>query len=111
MRRDLGASSEECCAVSIRAETLPVDSHFGLIGHCRRRGFDGVEIAEAPIERRKSLPRAQRGIEVVDEGHAGRDVERGDLAVADVVEMLDQGSQAVAVRGDEYDLAVDEVGG
>ena len=34
--------------MSIRAETLPVDSRFGLIGHGGRRGLDGVEIAEAP---------------------------------------------------------------
>ena len=34
----------------------------------------------------------------------------GDVLVGDAVEVLDQGAQAVAVRGDEHDLAVAEVG-
>ena len=44
-------------------------------------------------------------VELVDERDAGGDVEGGDVGVGDLVEVLDDGAQRVAVRGDQDRLA------
>ena len=48
------------------------------------------------------LERAELVVELVDERHAGRDVELGDVVVGDAVEVLHERPQAVAVGGDEH---------
>ena len=72
-----------------------------LVGH-RCGGLGGrfrVEVATAGRDRPEAV------VELVDQRHTGRDVERGDVVVADPVEMLDERAERVAVRGDENDLA------
>ncbi len=49
-------------------------------------------------------------VEAVDQRHPGRDVEPGDVGVADAVEVLDDGPEAVAVGGQEHRLAGLQVG-
>src|SRR5262249_22487440 len=70
----------------------------GALRRNGRRGFGGrVRIAQVIASDRFQLI-----VQLVDERDARRDVELDDLLVADVVEVLDQGAQAVAVRGDEH---------
>ena len=44
-------------------------------------------------------------IEFIDERLSRRNIETGDVFIADAVEMLDQGAEAVAVSRDQYTLA------
>ena len=69
----------------------------------RRRG--------RPRGRGSAHPRVTGGsvVELVDERHAGRDVEAGDVVVGDPVERLDEGAQRVAVGGDHDGQPVGEV--
>src|SRR5690606_38466101 len=69
---------------------------LALGGHRRRArlGRLGVEVARGPGG-------AEVVVELVDERDAGRDVEIRDLVVGDAVEVLHEGAQRVAVRGDE----------
>src|SRR3954454_19506512 len=63
------------------------------------RGGDGrlrVEVGTATKRRREVL------VEAVEQRDPGRDVQARDLGVANAVEVLDQRSQRVAVRGDEH---------
>ena len=64
----------------------------------RRRGGRGI--AEVVV-----ADRLQLVVQLVDERNAGRDVQLDDLRFGDVVEILDQRPQAVAVRGDQDALA------
>ena len=41
---------------------------------------------------------------------AGGDVDAGDVLVGDLIKVLDDGAQGVAVRGDEYALAGEHLG-
>ena len=62
----------------------------------------------SPPPRRRpgsSSDRLERGVELVDERDAVRDVEADDVVVGDVVEVLHQRADAVAVRGDQHALA------
>src|ERR1039457_6393270 len=45
-------------------------------------------------------------IQLVDERHPRGNIELYDISLADVVQILHQRAQAVAVRGDDYALAV-----
>ena len=47
------------------------------------------------------LDRLQVGVELVDEGDTGRDIELDDVGVRDVIEILDERAEAVAVGGDD----------
>ena len=49
--------------------------------------------------------RLQPVVELVDEWNSGRDVQLDDVLVADVVEILHQRAQAVAVRGNQHTLS------
>ena len=60
------------------------------------RGGLRVEVAAAGLIRPESV------VELVDQRDAGRDVQRGDLVVADAVQVLDQGAQRVAVRHHQH---------
>ena len=62
---------------------------------CRRRRIAEVVVPD----------RLQVVVQLVDQRDAGRDVQLDDLRLGDVVEILDQRAQAVAVRGDEHALA------
>ncbi len=105
-----------------RREEWPFDC-----GQAAIRGLStvqGVEVSgpgSRRPRRRRGRPRgrgsAHRGVtgrndvvELVDERHAGRDVEPGDVVVGDAVERLDEGTQRVAVGGDHDGQAVGEVG-
>jgi hypothetical protein len=46
--------------------------------------------------------RSQFGVQFIHERYAGRDVQVHDVVIADLVEVLHQGPQAVAVGGDEH---------
>ncbi len=48
--------------------------------------------------------RSQLGIQFIQNRYPGRDVEVHDVVIADIVEVLHQGPQAVAVSGDEHSL-------
>jgi hypothetical protein len=48
--------------------------------------------------------RSQLGIEFIQQRYPGGDVQVHDVVIADLVEMLHQGSQAVAMSGDEHSL-------
>src|SRR5204863_7026173 len=49
-------------------------------------------------------------VELVDQRDAGGDVQRGDVLVADLVQVLDQRAQRVAVRGEQDRPVPAEVG-
>ena len=65
-----------------------------------RRRLRGGRIAEVVVADRLEVV-----VELVDERDAGRDVQLDDLRLGDVVEILHERAQAVAVRGDEHALA------
>ena len=71
-----------------------------LLRDARGRFLGGLGVAEVVVAQRLQLL-----VELVDERDAGRDVELDDLVVADVVEILHQRAQAVAVRRDQHALA------
>ena len=48
-----------------------------------------------------ALDRLEVGIQLVNEGNAGRDVELEHLFLGEVVEILDQCAKAVSVGGDD----------
>src|SRR5262249_7656681 len=73
---------------------------LALVGHRGHRRADRRGVAEVVMPQR-----LQVAVELVDERLAGWDVETHDLLVGDVVEILDQRPQAVAVRSDDHALA------
>src|SRR5215471_6357850 len=77
--------------------SLPL--RLALVRHRGHRRADRRGVAEVIM-----LQRLQLAVELVDERLAGRDVETNDLLVGDVVEILDQRPQAVAVRSDDHAL-------
>ena len=68
-------------------------------------GGDGFLVAQVVV-----LDGLEVVVEFVDEGDAGGNVEADDLFVGDVVEVLDEGAEAIAVGGDDDALAVLEGG-
>src|ERR1700761_1236132 len=75
-----------------------------LDGLGRLRGSLRVQVPAAGGQRLEGV------VELVDQGDAGRDVQRRDVLVADLVQVLDQGAQRVAVRHDQDRAAGPEVG-
>src|SRR5450830_186604 len=67
-----------------------------LVGHGGGGGSDGSRVAQVVM-----ADRFQVGIEFVDQGLAVGNVQADDVFVADPVEHLDQGAQAVAVGGNQ----------
>src|SRR5262245_61713019 len=72
---------------------------LALVRHRGHRRADRRGVAEVVMPQR-----LQVAVELVDERLAGWDVETYDLLIGDVVEILDQRPQAVAVRGDDHAL-------
>ena len=73
---------------------------LALVGDGVHGGGDGFLVAEVI-----ALDGLEVGVEFVDERDAGGDVEFQDLLLGEVVEMFDEGSEGVAVRGDDDALA------
>src|SRR5262252_7387267 len=70
----------------------------------RLGGGLGVQVPAALGHRLEVL------VELVDQRDPGGDVEGGDVLVADLVEVLDQRAQRVAVRGEQDRPVLAEVG-
>src|SRR6185295_17417564 len=94
-RADLAESSRQLLA----ARPLRLLRH-SLRGFAGRLGISQVVVAERP----------QLVVELVDQRNAGGGVEPHDLFFGYTVQVLDQGSQAVAVGRDQHPLARAEVG-
>src|SRR5688500_1058651 len=62
----------------------------GLGGDGGGGGGDRLGVAEGPLERGQGLDRPELVVEVVPQGHAGREVDLGDVGVGDLVEVLHQ---------------------
>jgi uncharacterized protein DUF4139 len=81
-------------------------SDLDLVGHGLGGALGRLGIAEVAA---RAGP--QVVVELVEQRDARRDVEADDLAVADLVKVLDERAQAVAVGGDEHALAAAQGGG
>src|SRR5436305_12715357 len=84
----------------------------GLFGDRVGGGYGptGVEVAAAHAARTGVVYGLQFGVELVDEGFAGRQVEVDDRLARQAVEMLDEPAQRIAVGGEEHRRACPQVG-
>mmetsp|Transcript_17479 Transcript_17479/g.25515 ORF Transcript_17479/g.25515 Transcript_17479/m.25515 type:complete len:364 (-) Transcript_17479:959-2050(-) len=84
-------------------------SSLGLIFDALNPGPDCRLISQVGTRKRPNgvrvLDGVEAGIQVINQGHAGRDVQTSDLLLRDVVQLLDQSPQRVAVSGDDHPLA------
>src|SRR5947207_13640985 len=69
--------------------------------------LDVLGITELPVA---SRPARIPVVELEDPWHAGRDLQFGDLAVRDVLQVLDQRPERVAVGGEQNDPPGPQVG-
>ena len=95
-----GSTTVAAGSASSGSLALPAD---GLGG-----SGDGLRVPEpAPA----GLDGAEALVQLVDDRHAGRDLELGDIVPGSSVEVLDERPQAVAVGGDQDDLAGQQLRG
>ena len=78
---------------------------FALVGDGGLRGGYRFGVAEVVV-----LDGLELVVELVDERHAGGDVELDDVLLGYAVEVFDERTEAVAVRGDDYAFAAADVG-
>lgn len=97
---------------------LPRFDLFGLVLDTLNACPNGIDITEVLSAEggngtisRSGRDDVQVIIELVDERSSGGDVELGDLILGDVVQMLNEGTEGVAVGGNDDVLAGLEVGG
>lgn len=90
----IDAFSNDASRLRRRSDRLAPGLLLPLFRHRRGAGGCGLRV-EVPA----GAGGRERVIQLVDKGDARGNVELRDVVVADVVEVLDEGAQGVAVRG------------
>ena len=74
---------------------------LALVGNSVDRGLDRLLVGQVVV-----LHWLQVGVQLVDQGDAGRDVQLDDLVVRHLVQVLDQSSDRVSVSSDQNSFAI-----